>query len=244
MSEDDDEPKPDYPVGYGKPPLATRFKPGESGNPNGRPKKPAASLNEMPVSRDLDLLIVKGAQRRVKVNDGVSQDEVSVLEAGYLAAYDKAAKGDVGAMKFVTKEYQASLRRVKEARASIINSMNTYKADKSTEEQTRETYDLSPDEFVIDPDDLQVDSDGNVTVAGPVDKESKEFFENMRAHRSECICEVKYINNILKVETDTPTRRRLEASHMVNVRRRLVIVCRALRRTYYIHFDDIYRSME
>ena len=29
----------DPPVGYGNPPLATRFKPGQSGNPSGRPKR-------------------------------------------------------------------------------------------------------------------------------------------------------------------------------------------------------------
>ena len=29
----------DKPVGYGHPPVATRFKPGQSGNPRGRPKK-------------------------------------------------------------------------------------------------------------------------------------------------------------------------------------------------------------
>jgi hypothetical protein len=28
-----------YNVGYGKPPTDTRFKPGQSGNPRGRPKK-------------------------------------------------------------------------------------------------------------------------------------------------------------------------------------------------------------
>ena len=27
-----------YDVGYGKPPASTRFKPGQSGNPKGRPK--------------------------------------------------------------------------------------------------------------------------------------------------------------------------------------------------------------
>lgn len=31
--------KPDYDVGYGKPPKSTRFKKGKSGNPRGRPKK-------------------------------------------------------------------------------------------------------------------------------------------------------------------------------------------------------------
>ena len=34
MSDNDDKP-----VGYGSPPVTTRFKPGQSGNPGGRPKK-------------------------------------------------------------------------------------------------------------------------------------------------------------------------------------------------------------
>ena len=37
----DDDPEVEaapYEVGYGKPPKATRFKPGKSGNPGGRPK--------------------------------------------------------------------------------------------------------------------------------------------------------------------------------------------------------------
>jgi hypothetical protein len=38
MSEQEEEK-----VGYGRPPLATRFKLGQSGNPNGRPK---GSLNQ------------------------------------------------------------------------------------------------------------------------------------------------------------------------------------------------------
>ena len=33
----------DYEVGYGKPPKHSRFKPGQSGNPKGRPRVPATS---------------------------------------------------------------------------------------------------------------------------------------------------------------------------------------------------------
>ena len=36
----------DYPVGYKKPPLHSRFKPGQSGNPKGRPKKVGPSISE------------------------------------------------------------------------------------------------------------------------------------------------------------------------------------------------------
>tara|TARA_R110001599_G_scaffold188457_2_gene382939 strand:- start:39 stop:476 length:438 start_codon:yes stop_codon:yes gene_type:complete len=36
----------DYEVGYGRPPRASRFKPGQSGNPNGRRKKVIGGLGE------------------------------------------------------------------------------------------------------------------------------------------------------------------------------------------------------
>ncbi len=36
---DKDKPKRDFKIGYGQPPVATRFKPGGIGNPKGRPKR-------------------------------------------------------------------------------------------------------------------------------------------------------------------------------------------------------------
>ena len=42
-----DEKKQDGPVGYGRPPMATRFKAGQSGNPSGRPKKVKSLKDEM-----------------------------------------------------------------------------------------------------------------------------------------------------------------------------------------------------
>ena len=59
MAQDESTPKqnpaaptPDYAVGYGKPPLHTRFRKGRSGNPRGRPKR-ATDLASL-LSRALD----------------------------------------------------------------------------------------------------------------------------------------------------------------------------------------------
>jgi hypothetical protein len=38
MSRRDSQVSPDYEVGFGRPPVATRFKKGQSGNPRGRPR--------------------------------------------------------------------------------------------------------------------------------------------------------------------------------------------------------------
>ena len=91
MSERPKQSKP-YAVGYGKPPVHTRFPPGRSRNLKGRPKGrkgPLAMLDDI-----LD--------RKVTFSDGRSRRRVSLLEAGLLSSAAKAARGDINAMKFLT----------------------------------------------------------------------------------------------------------------------------------------------
>lgn len=61
----------DYDVGYGKPPTKTRFKKGQSGNPNGRPKK----------TKDLETLAGKMLSELVSVTIDGERRQVTVAEA-------------------------------------------------------------------------------------------------------------------------------------------------------------------
>lgn len=64
----------DYDVGYGKPPMATRFKPGQSGNPRGRPKR-IPTLAEC-VEREARRTIVAtedGTVRRMSKRDALAK---------------------------------------------------------------------------------------------------------------------------------------------------------------------------
>jgi Family of unknown function (DUF5681) len=72
------------PVGYGQPPLASRFKPGTSGNPNGRPKK----------CRNAKTIIRRVLDSTVTIREGDRTRTVSKLEGIILRQVEGALKGD------------------------------------------------------------------------------------------------------------------------------------------------------
>ena len=82
-------------IGYGKPPVATRFKPGKSGNPKGRPK---GSLN---LATDLSAEL--GEQ--ITVREGGRQHRISKQRALVKSLMAKALQGDVRATTAVLALY-------------------------------------------------------------------------------------------------------------------------------------------
>ena len=61
----DDEQTENYKVGYGKPPKNSHFKKGFSGNPSGRPKKPADFGSKLLRELDSKLIINENGKRKV-----------------------------------------------------------------------------------------------------------------------------------------------------------------------------------
>jgi hypothetical protein len=78
-------------VGYRKPPVKTRFKPGQSGNPNGRPK---GSVN---LKTDLRSEL----SERIQIREGERSLKVSKQRAMLKALVSKALKGDSRAANVV-----------------------------------------------------------------------------------------------------------------------------------------------
>ena len=77
----------DYPVGYRRPPGASRFKPGQSGNPKGRPK---GSKNfATAIQAELDSRIVateNGKRRKITKLDALAKQIVNKAVSGELRA--------------------------------------------------------------------------------------------------------------------------------------------------------------
>lgn len=82
-----------YAVGYGKPPVTTRFQKGSSGNPRGRPKgkKSTRALLEMALSAPVT--IIEGGEQKV----------IQQRQALFKSLVAKAIKGDPRSIALVVK---------------------------------------------------------------------------------------------------------------------------------------------
>ena len=89
---DDNERPSEYDIGFGKPPAATRFKRGQSGNPKGRPKG----------KRNAATVIMRALQAKVVINENGRRREVTKFEAAVTQVANKAAGGDLRALNLVT----------------------------------------------------------------------------------------------------------------------------------------------
>jgi len=74
----------DSAVGYGRPPLHSRFKPGKSGNPKGRPKN----------SRNLRTIIQDALTAKIVLRQGQGKRSISKLEGIVLRQVEGALKGN------------------------------------------------------------------------------------------------------------------------------------------------------
>jgi hypothetical protein len=108
-------------VGYGRPPPEHQFKPGQSGNPRGRPKKYPTLLELFADELNRKRTIVEGGQER-----RVQTDKILVKRT-----IDLALKGDMKALRMT----MAVIEQVREIENARIQ---------------RDAFDMSPEELAAD----------------------------------------------------------------------------------------------
>ncbi len=89
--------KPRYTVGYAKPPSNTQFKPGQSGNPRGRPKG----------AKNFGIAIEEELRARVTVTENGKRRRVSKREVIAKRLVNRAAEGDLRAVPLLLNEARA-----------------------------------------------------------------------------------------------------------------------------------------
>lgn len=100
-----------YEVGYGRPPKRTRFKPGQSGNPKGRPKR---SRNRLTILGD-------ELSQRVVINEQGQRRTISKSEVILRQMVNKSAAGDLKATAMVLENWARLEEREKELDAATAH---------------------------------------------------------------------------------------------------------------------------
>jgi hypothetical protein len=109
-----DEAVIDERVGYGRPPFATRFRPGRSGNPRDRPKG----------ARNFSTVIASALSERVAVTENGRRRRITKLEAAIKQLVNRAAAGEARATALLIQLAQAN-----EAKATQMDAERVSEAD-------------------------------------------------------------------------------------------------------------------
>jgi hypothetical protein len=103
------------PVGYGRPPLATRFKAGRSGNPSGRPKKVRSLKDEM-----LDEL-----NERIRIHEDGGEAEMSKARAIAKTLFQAAVGGNMRALTVLVSFCARISSDTDEAQDQLVSTEDT-----------------------------------------------------------------------------------------------------------------------
>jgi hypothetical protein len=88
-------------VGYRQPPLRTRFRPGQSGNPRGRPKG----------ARSLSSVVAAALNERVAVNENGRRRRITKFQTAITQLVNRAASGEGRATQLLLALVQANEAR-------------------------------------------------------------------------------------------------------------------------------------
>jgi ribosomal protein L16/L10AE len=103
--------KSGYEVGYGKPPVHTRFQKGKSGNPSGRRARQLS----------FDELMVRELGKKITITENGESRRITKQDAIVKRCVQKAMQGDSGAQK-----------QVRESLSRLAMSLPTYETIKVT----------------------------------------------------------------------------------------------------------------
>jgi Family of unknown function (DUF5681) len=81
----------DYEIGWGKPPKSMRWRPGQSGNPKGRPR---AKKNQLRLFRE-------ALEQKIRIEERGKERTITIIEAIIKRFVSQALKGDLKAIKLV-----------------------------------------------------------------------------------------------------------------------------------------------
>jgi hypothetical protein len=110
----------DYEVGKGRPPLSTRWKAGQSGNPKGRPKG----------ARNLTTIYNEAFDQKLEIQERGQVRQVTALEAMVKKLISEGLKGNIKAIEFLLAK-EPEIRRKLQPMERITRDMDPNQAMKT-----------------------------------------------------------------------------------------------------------------
>lgn len=215
--------KADYPVGYGKPPADSRFQPGRSGNPKGRPK--GARNRQPPLNAErMKAILLEEAYRSIKVNEGNRQITVPMAQAVIRAIAVNAVKGHQRSQRLFTELLGETERERRLLHDQWLDIAITYKVEWDRELERRARLGITGPEPIPHPDHIVIDMrTGSVAIKGPMTREEKAELDMWIARKAEFEEELSFLESELEAAKDQEIRSGIETD-IIQTRRVLVAI--------------------
>jgi len=200
-----DTPEQDYEVGYGKPPVASRFQPGQSGNPKGRPRGAKNRANAIPALNEerMKIVVQEEAYRSISIRDGDRLVEIPMIQAVIRSVGLNAAKGHQGSQKMFTQLLQWVERENKALSDEFLGTAIEYKRNWDEILRHRERTGATAPEPLPHPDDIVINMHtGRVEIHGPMTKEDQARWNWMREAKEEIDDAIVELEGLLKENPD------------------------------------------
>jgi hypothetical protein len=191
----------DYEVGYGRPPAASRFEKGQSGNPKGRPRgSKNRTTSTSPNEELMKAIFREEAYRMVSVNDGQGQVMMPMVQAVARSIAVRAAKGDHRSQRLFTQLLGTIERDQMRQRDELVKTAIDYKVGWEEELERRNALGITHlPEPLPHPDHIVIDMHTrDVRITGPMTEEQKAVWDKLQAQKQECDETIAELEEMLK----------------------------------------------